>query len=73
MKYIKMINAQIQIVNGEIRVNSMQASGKEVTDEIYQLMHLKTILDDTIFNFEKNYQKRFIPTGETVYILPKEE
>lgn len=66
------INANIFIINGKIVVNSMVNENNPVVDANDQLVILKEIISNTLFNFEKEYQKRFIPDENTKYNVPKD-
>lgn len=66
------INANIFIINGKIVVNSMVNENVPLIDKNDQLIIMKEIISDTLFNFEKEYQKQFIPTETTKYNLPDE-
>lgn len=67
------INANIFIINGKVIVNSMVNENTPIVDSNDHLIILKEIISDTLFNYEKQYQKQFIPNENTKYNLPKEE
>ncbi len=67
------LNAKIQIINGKIEEISMTDNGQEVKDPSMKLLKLQNLLNDVMFNFEKENQKQFIPNKDTKYILPKDE
>lgn len=66
------INASITIVDGKIKVSLMQKDDKHVTDENDQLVIIRDVVLQELINFEKNFQKQFIPTKNTIYNLPKD-
>lgn len=68
---IEEINGTVSIKNGKLEINISTGSG-EIKEESAKLLMLQNIVNETMFNFEKEYQKRFIPTKETIYILPIE-
>lgn len=72
MDYSK-IKASITIQEGEIIVNGMFYDDTKIVDENSQLVIMRNIASDAIFNYEKKYQQQFRPNGNTKYILPKED
>lgn len=67
------IKGNVYIVNGKIFISAMYNGDKEITDDNNQLVILKDTLSDTLFKFETEFQKQFVPTKDTKYILPPEQ
>lgn len=57
---MKNITGTVHITDNKLELISLKEGNGEITDELKKLLALKEIVDTTMLNFEKEYQKNFL-------------
>lgn len=57
---ISKISGLIYISAGKITIDSLRDNEVEIKDSIQKLLTLKNIIDESLINFEKDFQKQFL-------------
>ncbi len=72
-KSSNVVNARIVISGGELVVQFWNVGGKYLEGEHDKIVALRNFVDKLMFNWEREYQKRFVPDGREGYKLPDYE
>lgn len=65
------LNGSVTIVDGKLEI-TLTDNGKEIKTDSDKLFALHNVVKKQMDNFEKEFQQKFRPTKETVYILPND-